>query len=82
MLVLSARPPAAPDLMVSRSSVSAELAGVREEPGDELLVRIVDPDRLTVDDPRRFLPMEWYAAEPCDQWLPAVAFDPRFKAGA
>jgi hypothetical protein len=37
---------------------------------------------LAVGDRRRFLPPEWYAAEPCDQWLPALAFDPRFEAGA
>ena len=42
----------------------ADLAGIREEPGDELLVRIVNPDRLAVGDRRRFLPPEWYAAEP------------------
>ena len=41
-----------------------DLAGVREEPGDELVVRMVHPDRLTVDDRRRSLPLQWNAAEP------------------
>ena len=68
------------DLHVVR--LLAYLARIREESGDELLLRIVDPDRLTVSDRRRFLPLERYTAEPCDQWLPAVAFDPCFKAGA
>src|SRR6266508_3381476 len=60
----------------------ADLADAREEPVDQLLVRIVDPDRLAVDDRRRSLPVERYAAEPCDQWLSAVAFDTRLEAGA
>lgn len=45
----------------------ADLAGVRQEPCDEFLVRIVGPGRLTVIDRRRFLPVEWNATEPCDQ---------------
>lgn len=53
----------------------ADLADIREEPCDEFLVRIVDPDRLTVGDRRRFLPVERCLTEPCDQWLPAVALD-------
>jgi hypothetical protein len=45
-------------------------------------VRIVDPDRLTVDDCRRFPPVEWCFAEPCDQWLLAVALDACLEAGS
>jgi hypothetical protein len=59
----------------------ADLAGGREKPCDELLVRIVHPDRLAVGDRRRSSPSERYATEPCDQWLPAVAFDARLEAG-
>jgi hypothetical protein len=40
-------------LNVTRSL--AGFAGVRKEPLNELLVRIVDPDRLTVDDRCRFV---------------------------
>lgn len=47
-----------------------------------VLVRIVDPDRQAVDDRRRFLPVEWYFTEPCDQWLPAVAFEACFETCA
>jgi hypothetical protein len=57
------------DLHVVR--LLADLAGIRKESGDELFMRVVDPDWLTVGDRRRFLPSEWYAAEPCDQWLSA-----------
>jgi len=59
-----------------------DLASILEEPSHDFLVRIVDPNRLAVDDRRRFLPMEWCFPEPCDQWLPAVAFDACFEAGA
>src|SRR3954466_13316770 len=45
------------DLHVVR--LLAYLARIREESGDELLLRIVDPDRLTVSDRRRFLPLAW-----------------------
>src|SRR3954451_24513403 len=48
------------DLHVVR--LLAYLARIREESGDELLLRIVDPDRLTVSDRRRFLPLERYNA--------------------
>ena len=52
--------------------LSADLANVREESCDDLLVRIVNPDRLAVDDRRRFLPVEWYFTEPCQQrFLPS-----------
>jgi hypothetical protein len=42
--------------------VLADLAGVREETFDDLLVRIVDPDRLAVDDRCRSLPVKWNGA--------------------
>ena len=60
----------------------ADLADVREESCDEFLVRVVDPGRLTVGDRRRFLPVEWCFTEPCDQWLPALAFEACLEAGA
>ncbi|MET0235506.1 MAG: hypothetical protein ABW224_12755 [Kibdelosporangium sp.] len=60
----------------------ADLAGVREQPRHELLVRIVNPDWQAVDDRRHLLPVEWCFTEPCDQWLPAVAFDTCLEAGA
>ena len=50
-------------------------------PCEQLLVRVVDPDRLRVKDRRRCPPVEWYLAEPCDQWLSAVAFDSCLEAG-
>jgi hypothetical protein len=51
------------------SGVLADLAGIREEPGEQFLVRVVDTDRLPVGDRCRFPAAERYLAEPCDQWL-------------
>ncbi|GAB2713089.1 hypothetical protein [Nocardia thraciensis] len=61
---------------------AAEFAGVRQEPSEDLLVRVVDPDRRRIGDSRRFLPVQRNVTEPCDQWFPAVAFDACFEAGA
>ncbi|MET8878566.1 hypothetical protein [Nocardia sp. NPDC004604] len=61
---------------------ATEFPDVRKEPGEDLLVRMVDPDRLGVSDSRRFLPMQRCLAEPCDEWFSALAFDACFDTGA
>src|SRR5947208_11393123 len=53
----------------------AQLASSLQQPLDQLLVGVERPVWLTVDDDRRFLPLEGDPAEPCDQWVPAVADD-------
>ena len=60
--------------------VLAELTPVRQEPGDQLLVADDARDQDPVGDDRVLLPSQRNTAEPCDQWLPAVAFDPGFQA--
>ncbi|BBJ43497.1 hypothetical protein SSPO_062150 [Streptomyces antimycoticus] len=59
---------------------SADFAGVRQESRDEFLLRIVHPDRLTISEFRRSLPLEWYPAEPCHQWLPVLPFNSGLEA--
>src|SRR5258708_40152115 len=58
----------------------AEFAPVRQEPGDQLLVTDDARDQDAVRDDRVSLPSEGNASEPCDQWLPATAFDPSLRA--
>jgi hypothetical protein len=53
----------------------AELASALERSGDQLLVRIDGSGVLAVGEDHAFLPFEWNAAEPCDQWCPARALD-------
>jgi hypothetical protein len=60
--------------------VRADLAPIRQEPGDQLFVADDSRDQGPVGDDRVLLPSQWNAAEPCDQWLPATAFDPGFEA--
>ncbi|GAA2957110.1 hypothetical protein GCM10020227_25320 [Streptomyces flavovirens] len=59
---------------------SADLAGIRQEPRDEFLLRIVHPDRLTIGEFRRSLPLEGNSAEPCHQWLPVLPLDSGLEA--
>src|ERR1700741_2366793 len=55
----------------------AELASSLGEPSDQLLVRVEGPGAQAVGEDRRLLPFERDAAEPCDQWFPALALDLR-----
>src|SRR6476660_7579415 len=57
------------------AAVPADLAPVRQEPGDQLLMADDARDKGAIGDDRILLPPERNAAEPCDQWLPAAAFD-------
>jgi hypothetical protein len=52
--------------------VLAEFAASLQEPVDQFLSGVGDPFRAAVIEHRRFLPYQWNATEPCDQW-PAVA---------
>lgn len=60
--------------------VAADLASVRQQPGDQLLVANDARNQDAVGDDRVFLPSEWDTAEPRDQWLPTTAFDSGFHA--
>jgi hypothetical protein len=60
----------------------AELASSLKESCNDFLAAVDDLGRCAVDDDRVFLPCEWDSTEPCDQWLPAVAWDPDFVARA
>src|SRR3954470_3372348 len=64
------------DLDVHRAV--ADLAPPGEEPVDQLFAG-GDRDGTAVEYDRCLLPLEWYAAEPGDQWLPALALDPGFE---
>ena len=57
------------DLHLAR--LLAELAPVRKEPADQLLVWVDRPGQ-TVGQDRHLLPPQRYPAEPCDQCSPAV----------
>src|SRR3954466_3349851 len=61
---------------------SADLAGVRQEPSDQFLVRIVHPDRPSIGDLRRPLPLEGYSTEPGHQWFPVLPFDAGLETNA
>jgi hypothetical protein len=60
----------------------AYLAGPLEEPQGQLLAGVGDPHRDAVVEDRLPLPFQRYPAEPCDQRLPAFAFDGDFVARA
>ena len=55
---------------VHLARVPADLAPVRQEPGDQLFTADNARDQETVGDDRVLLPSQRDAAEPCDQWLP------------
>lgn len=55
---------------------SADFSGVRQEPRDELFLRIVHPDWLTVGDLGRPLPLERDSAESRHQRFPVLPLDP------
>ncbi len=58
----------------------ADLARVRQKPGDQLLLRVVHPDRPTISDLRRSLLLERDSTEPRHQWLPVRPLDPGLEA--
>ena len=70
--------------VVHRDAVGslAELAPARLEPTDQFLVRVDRPGRDAVGENRAFVPLERYAAESGDQWVPARALHAGFEAGS
>jgi hypothetical protein len=60
----------------------AEFASALEQSFDQLLVGVERPVWLTVEEDRRLLPFERDAAEPSDQWVPAVSRSGGFEARA
>jgi hypothetical protein len=54
---------------------SADLAGIRQESRDEFLLRIVHPNRLSIGEFRRPLPLEGNPTEPGHQWCPVLPLD-------
>ena len=69
------------DLVHEHSArVPAQLAPSGKEPGDQFLARVGDPAGDAVSDDRVLVACEGYPAEPGDQWLLAVAFDPGLVA--
>src|SRR5918997_3556226 len=60
----------------------ADLTFSREQPKWQLFAGVADPFRDAVVEDRFLLPLQWYPAEPCDQWFPAVAFDDNVEARA
>ncbi|MCG7204837.1 hypothetical protein MB828_13565 [Streptomyces arenae] len=61
---------------------STDLAGVRQEPSNQLLVWTVHPNRPSIGDFRRPLPLEGYSTEPGHQWLPVLPFDAGLETDA
>jgi hypothetical protein len=64
------------------ASAPADLAGVRQEPCDQLFVRIVHLDRPAVHDLRRPLSIKGDSSEPCHQGLPVLPLDMGFETDA
>ena len=76
-----------PRLASFRTWCTATLAGsphishlLRRSRASQLLPRIGDWTRLVVGQGRPLVPHQGYPAEPSDQWLLAVPFDPGFEA--
>lgn len=59
----------------------AQFAPALAEPDGQLLEGMGHRWWDAVDERRVRCACEWYPAEPCDQWLLAVAVDPGFEAG-
>jgi len=59
---------------------SADLAGIRQESRDEFLLRIVHPDRLTIGEFHRPLPLKGNPTEPGHQWCPVLPLDSGLEA--
>nr|WP_276975286.1 hypothetical protein [Ferrimicrobium acidiphilum] len=61
----------------------AQLAPSSKQPADQLLPLVGDlVGRSAVDEDRPLVSHQGYPAEPRDQWLLAIAFDPGFVAPA
>jgi hypothetical protein len=58
-----------------RGLLPAPFAPSRQEPGDQFLAAGGGRDWLAVVEDRFVLPPERDAAEPGDQWFPALSFD-------
>lgn len=65
-----------------RGASLAPLASSRRESADQLLAADGDRGWLTVEDDRFPLPFQGDAAEPGDQWFPALSFHSGFEACA
>src|SRR6266516_262210 len=57
--------------------VFADLAPAGPEPFDQLVAGAAAGGRgwLAIGEDRLLLPFQWYSAEPCDQWSPALSFN-------